>query len=386
MFHFIKITPFIISRFLLHLFYIFPIKNNKLFFESYSGKGYLCNPKYVSEYLNKNFPNMFKIVWSFSKPEKISESYFIKVKRNSIKYFYNRITSKIIITNVADAVYVPKRKSQILINTWHAGGAYKRVGKSFNQNKSELIKWQSKIISNNTDVFISSSKAFTKYNINEGYGYYKKILNIGMPRNDIFFNTGKMEKVIKQFNEKYGLKNIITVLFAPTFRNNKKLDTNIKKLFPLNEIIYKLENMLNKKCVILIRSHHYASNTQILNNTEHIIDVTNYPDMQELLVRADILITDYSSCMWDFSLLGKPCFLYVPDFKDYQNNRGLFTSISKWPGILCTSSKELINNLNKYNLENSNSIANKHLKLFKSYEHGKATKILCNYILKVYKN
>ena len=73
-----------------------------------------------------------------------------------------------------------------------------------------------------------------------------------------------------------------------------------------------------------------------------MVNVSDYPDMQELLCVADSLITDYSSCIWDYSLLARPCYLYVPDLDEYVNKeQGLFTPIESWYGVICRNNDEL---------------------------------------------
>ena len=180
-------------RFAFHLFFVFPIERNRIMFESYKGKSYSCNPKYVSEYLYNNHKNEFELVWVFREPEKHRDIKGItSVKYNSLKYFYYRFTSKIIICNMTDEVYLPKRKQQVVINTWHAGGAYKRVGLSYSATFSKATQWQDEIVRKETSYYVSSSALFTKYNIHEAYHYDGEVLNIGMPRNDCLFDRSKI--------------------------------------------------------------------------------------------------------------------------------------------------------------------------------------------------
>ncbi|MTV91524.1 CDP-glycerol glycerophosphotransferase family protein, partial [Streptococcus pneumoniae] len=95
---------------------------------------------------------------------------------------------------------------------------------------------------------------------------------------------------------------------APTWRSGtKQYETlDIKKLTQA------VDKKFGKKCIVLFRSHLYGNQSY-----DDVVDVSQYSDMQELLLLSDILITDYSSSMWDFSLSFKPCFLYTPDLKDY---------------------------------------------------------------------
>lgn len=86
-----------------------------------------------------------------------------------------------------------------------------------------------------------------------------------------------------------------------------------------------------------------------LNNAANYIDASNYPDMQELLYAADVLITDYSSSMWDFSLTRRPCFLYATDLNYYDLDRGFYSDIHTWPYPLAESNSALIKNIKQFN-------------------------------------
>lgn len=376
----IKIIPFKCSRILLCIMCVFPIKRKKIFCESYSGKGYVCNPKYISEYINENYPGQYDIVWGMIDSEINKNTYYRTVKHNSLLYFYERLTAKIIITNVADAVYIPKRKTQVLINTWHAGGAYKRVGISVEGTDMIVKEWQAKKIRESTDVFLSSSKLFTKYNIIEGYGYNGEIINSGMPRNDLFFYYDKKIEAAKKINQIYGLDEKVVVLFAPTFRAEK--ENNLLNCFPVKEIEAVIRKQLNQECAILIRSHHYSA-VRWNEKNKNVIDVTDYSDMQELLARADILITDFSSCMWDFSLQGKPCYIYLFEKQAYEKERGFFVPSDYWPGVVCEDVGELIKHMSKIDFESSKEKAQKHLDYFTSWEKGTATKTIVDKIIHI---
>ena len=106
-----------------------------------------------------------------------------------------------------------------------------------------------------------------------------------------------------------------------------------------------------------------------------------YPDMQELLCCADMLITDYSSSIWDFAILGKPCFLYTLDLEEYEkDDRGFFIPIDKWPGIVCASDEEFIKAVREMTTKKAKEIASKHLKYMGSYESGHACQAISDYI------
>ena len=363
-------------RFAFHLFFVFPIKRNRIMFESYKGKSYSCNPKYVSEYLYNNHKNEFELVWVFREPEKHRDIKGItSVKYNSLKYFYYRFTSKIIICNMTDEVYLPKRKQQVVINTWHAGGAYKRVGLSYSATFSKATQWQDEIVRKETSYYVSSSALFTKYNIQEAYHYDGEVLNIGMPRNDCLFDRNKMGILSDKIRDLFKVQGKIIVLYAPTFRGDFSHAESLKVSLPFETVIREMENKYGKEAVIFNRSH-YTSKDVYTGDNKKVIDVTSHEDMQELLAAADLLITDYSSSIWDFAILGKPCILYIPDFDEYMGDRGTYTPVEKWPGIIAKNESELENVIRDVSEEKCRQMADQHLKLFGSYENGNASALL----------
>ena len=109
-----------------------------------------------------------------------------------------------------------------------------------------------------------------------------------------------------------------------------------------------------------------------------MVNVSDYPDMQELLCAADSLITDYSSCIWDYSLLARPCYLFVPDLDEYVNKeQGLFTPIESWYGVICRNNDELCEEMVKAvseatGRETFKAMAERQLSTFGSYETGQA--------------
>lgn len=381
---YIKIFAYLITRLCMRLLCIFPIKRDRLLFESYKGKSYSCNPKYICEFLLKNYSGLYEIVWVLESPDRVALPKGITtVKKRSFANFFYHMTAKVIIANMADDVYIPKRKNQIFINTWHGGGAYKKVGLSFDKTHSKLRDWQGKIVQQETSYYVSSSTLFTKYNIKEGYRYEGEVVTSGMPRNDLFFDTQKMKSIKNKVINLFGLSEKLVVLYAPTFRGIQHFGkaASMEFVFPFREIINTFHEQ-GKNLLILNRSHHSVSD-DIKTDMDSVIDVTDYPDMQELLVAADILITDYSSSIWDFSLTGKPCILYVPDKDEYLSDRGTYTPMDVWPGLMAATKDELIQLLLDPDYELCKQKADASLKYFNSYENGNATKSICNLINEV---
>ncbi|WP_141081338.1 CDP-glycerol glycerophosphotransferase family protein [Campylobacter devanensis] len=359
----------------------YSVKNNKILCTSHHGLQFSCNPMYITKHLMKKYPNKFEIVWNFKNTNDFEylENLGIKiVKRNSLEYLKSLMTAKFIITNVDEQIFFPKRKNQFVINTWHGGGSYKTCGFAhpLQQSFKTIIKQiRLKIIYQKYDLYLSSSQSFSEETIRKARLYKGEILEIGMPRNDILIN-GDKEIITQKVKNHFKINNDMKLaLYAPTWRD--KTEQSEHEEIDYISLKKSLERKFGGKWQILARKHHKTETI----NTNNSISAINYLDMQELLVASDVLITDYSSSIWDFSLMYKPIFLFCPDLEIYKTIHNFFSDINTWPAILSQSNKELeYNILNFSNLEFQSKVENHHKKL-KNCETGNATKIICDRIL-----
>lgn len=335
--------------YLLKIFWIIPIKKNRILFFSFGGKQYSDNPKYICESLDILVKNK-EIIWAFKENSlyyKSIKKYKI-VKYLSLKFFFFFITSKIIITNDFVPSFLPVRKKQILLNTWHGGSPLKTVG-LMQEDASYYDKLFFKIHNKKYSAFLSSSKFMTEDVFKKSLAYSGKILEYGMPRNAILLD--EHEKIIEKIYKKLNIiknKEIGIVLYAPTFRGTVGTTSflPIEEQFSINNVLIFLNKRFNKKFIFLFRAHHTM---KINMNSEYCIDVTNYPDMQELLCASDVLITDYSSCMGDMALMRKPIFLYTPDLDEYIRDRGFYWDIYSLPFSIAKTEEEFLENIKNFN-------------------------------------
>ena len=372
---FFKIFLFYIFRESLSIISLFlNIRNNRILFIAFNGKQYSCNPKYITEYLLENSKQNYEIIWVLNRPKKDFPKNIKTVKFMDFKYIYYYFTSKIIVTNIGFKSFLKKPKNQIRIETWHGGGAYKKVNLDVAKNSLEILKY--KTIGKEINYYITSCNKFSKVMSKAQFVKLNKFVKSGMPRNDIFFSKNKIETISNNVKEIYNLdRSTKIILYAPTWRDN---GTSLK----INDIYEIIENLSikNKIKYILLYRAHYSSNTIKELNKDNLINVTDYPDMQELLCAADILITDYSSCMWDFSLMYKPCFIYATDIDQYKQERDFYTPMSEWPFPIATNTDELINNIINFNEKEYIEKVKKHHKALGSYEDGHACERVCKLI------
>lgn len=365
---------------LLKLFFLFPVQNNVILFVSFLGKQYSCNPKYISEYMEKHYPNI-TLVWAFNHPEEfedLKERGIKLIRFKTWKYFYYRLFAKIIITNVGEYAYIPVRSNQLFINTWHGGGSYKRVGtKNAAKKHTKYYVWEMQQSYDNVNLFLSSSKSFTQQTILESMNYTKKILKSGMPRNDLLFKKND-DAIVAKVRETFRLTSEKICLFAPTYRDSMTAED-----FGLDFKLLKqnLSRRFGGAWIILYRSHQFLEKQEIAHQC---ISASDYPDMQELLYAADVLITDYSSSIWDFSITKKPCFLFVSDLQQYKMERDFYMPIETWGFPFSQNNQELEEIILNFDKDAFEEKMIQHQKNLGSYETGNATEQVCDYIERNY--
>lgn len=355
--------------FILKVFWIFPIHKNRVFFASYKGTQYSCNPKYISSYLEKE--KDLDLIWALPKKGIIKSQKIKTVNLLSLKAMYYCLSAKIVIDNVGFFPYIPYRKEQFCINTWHGGGAYKKVDnhtlkKSF--FKIQMDKHKASV----TNLFMLSCResklVANSLLLQEGVNYIES----GMPRNDIFFSEKEMEQA--ECTCKQQLKVSFDegiLLYAPTFRGEEKGKDLFCIEFDILTILRIVEKKYNRKFRFVMRAHHYLRG-RVKANYPDIIDASDYPDVIELLCATDILITDYSSIMWDFALTKRPCFIFTPDLKNYLEERNFYIDIRKWKFPISESKEKLYRQIEMMTDSEASSNAIQHHNLFGSYERGQA--------------
>lgn len=227
-----------------------------------------------------------------------------------------------------------------------------------------------------TDYFLSPSKLFSEGVMRSAFGINEsKMLNFGFPRNDIFFrNDASITRKVKRF---YNIpEETEMILYAPTFRGPASSASTVY-INNQEEIITAAENRFQRKYVLLVRMHH----TIPLNEeSKCVLNGNRYSDVQELLYASDIVITDYSSVIWDFFFTKRPFFLYTPDIEEYTGARGFYIPVDQWGFPLAKTEAKLVDNIRRFNIENHLNAIRNYLALAGSYERGTAAEQCVEFI------
>lgn len=365
----------------IYFFNLFPIKTDKIVFVSFYGKGYGENGKAIIEELLKQ-KNKLDIVWLMDK-KYISQSELPvgvrAVPYNSILGLYELATAKIWVDNARKIFYPPKKKSQIYIQTWHASLGLKLVEKDVENNLSKDYVRNAVKDSKMCDLMISGSDYHEKV-IKRSFWYDGKIAQTGTPKCDVFFKD--VPSIKNKVREIYNVStNELIILYAPTFRNN-----NLESIkFDFQELVDKL-NDDTKKYKLLIRLHPNVSQESLnFEYSENVLNATDYDDIQELLYSSDILITDYSSSMFDMLIAKKKCILYTPDLKEYlKEDRPLSFSFDELPFPVVNNHLDLPDIIASFNEDDYIEKLDKFWADLGIYEDGNASlklaTIISNYI------
>ena len=360
------------------LFRILPIKRTNILFIGYYGSQYGCSPKYLSQYFSKNDKNI-KITWAFTQPQKYNIENIYPIRYYSLRYFYELATSKVIISNYRLPEYFKKRNNQLYIQTWHSSLRLKMIENDTVNTLPESYVKMAKYDSSQIDLLLSGCK-FSSEIFKRAFWYNGEIFECGTPRCDILFDQN--ENNIKTIKNKIGLKSDDKILlYAPTFRKGNNLsayDIDFKRV--LNE----LNQQENWKVLIRLHPHLQDYSAELVKNNDSVIDVTKYDDIQELLLISDLLISDYSSLMFDFAITKKPCVLYTSDLEEYlKKDRNLYFNIYELPFPICQDNNELVETIKSFDIEKYIIALNKFNLKIGSFEDGNASKRVYEKVIKI---
>lgn len=294
-----------------------------ILFVSYGGRKYDDSPKDIYEAMLKDhrFDN-YKKIWAFRDPESWEVVSSNKIKIDTLNYYKTALKARVWITNVGITRALSfSGINTISINTWH-GSAIKyigtdAIGESVFASKDGPEKPDYMLAQGNHDVEVFS-RAFSLEK--------DKIALTGLPRNDSLV-TYNSSKYINDLKEKLSIpidKKVI--LYAPTYRDYEK-DAGGAWVMksPIN--VERWQKELSDKYVLLIRAHFAVLKVMNIQENGFVKNVTFYPSLNDLLLVTDLLITDYSSILFDFSILGRPILCYTYDYEKYKEERGMYMDI-----------------------------------------------------------
>lgn len=303
------------------------IDANTVLFSSYVGRGYSDNPRRVSEALHALRPQT-RIVWQLLPgvaPEELPD-YIEVVPARTLKALRAFSTARCFVDNFNRPHYMLKFPGQLYVQTWHGDRGFKKI--LFDMNTGEPFPDGAQM-----DLAVSGSD-FGSRVYRSAFGYAGEILEAGCPRNDLLLNPpkGLSERVKKALGVPEGAR---VLLYAPTFRDATAGKPQAAAL-DLEKARLALERATGARWFCLSRGHDL--NRGVSSNAQ--ADASDWPEVGELLLATDLLITDYSSIGGDFMLLGRPAIYFQPDRADY--DRELYFDPDESPLIVAHAEAELM--------------------------------------------
>lgn len=342
------------------------LSRRKIIFANFNGHGYGCNPKYIAEeILRQNLS--FDLVWLVNDlneplPEKIR-----KVRYGTLDSMFEIATAKVIVTNTRNALPFPKKKDgQFFIMTWHSGLDFKYVERDAEEKLPADYLDDAKATAAMTDLMLADNQQqFDEFS--RAFWYDGEILKCGLPRNDIFFRRDdKLAARIKKFLNVPRFNKI--VLYAPTHRDNPATDST----FDAKKILASLSKKFGGIWTLLTRLNPSDKKIDAFNAAQ-VIDVTAYPDAQELILIADTIISDYSSIIFDGMCTGKKIFIYAKDFDAFTVERGLKPLYFDLPYKINRSDEELCADIDNFNAATVKEQVKQFIAKVKPFDTGHAS-------------
>ena len=332
------------------------VDGKKIVFLNFHGNGYGCNPKYIARELLSRRQD-FTVVWLVKKA--VFSQAFPKeiklVKYSGIAALKELATAKYWCNNQSFNMLLKKglvkKPGQIYIQTFHGALGIKRIGEDILTPGEALPPWVALIREDAAmlDYLISNSEWEAEVVYKKRFYGQGKICMFGHPRNDVFFLPNR-EELRAEVRGRLGLEpETRTILYVPTFRDSLRMDCY--DIDPAG-ICEAMSRRFGGSWKMLVRFHpKVRMYERLIKRYGDVRNVTKYPDIQELLLLADAVLSDYSSCMFDYMLSRRPIFVFAPDLKQFNDERGFYFPLESAPMPVAQDHRQLIRNIMDFDLE-----------------------------------
>ena len=267
------------------------------------------------------------------------------VVRWSTEWFELLGRARYFVSNAPLPPFFRKREGQVFLHTWH-GSPLKRI--AHDRVSQDFANWHHRrqllVARDGWDYLISQSPFCTEA-LRSAFLYDDEMLELGYPRNDLL-SSPEAEEVRRRTREHLGIApEARVILYAPTWRDNYRSGRVFDKIVFLEtaEVVRQVPDS-----VVLVRGHYNSMEDADVQGTDRrVLDVTRYPDISDLYLAADALVTDYSSVFFDFVLTDKPMYFLAPDLAEYRDqNRGFYLDYHDTvPGPVAVTTQQVVDAL-----------------------------------------
>lgn len=328
-----------------------PVNENKVMLESFLGRNVSGQPKYIYDYMvKKGMDYNYKFIWILNDLDEEIPGKHKKVKRKSLKYYYHMATSGKWIFNARQADEIIKRPETTYLQTWHGTCLKKLAGDMSSVDmggNTDIEEYRNRFFKNTSRWdYLLAQNDYSKEIFARAFNFKKDII-LGYPANDILYNKNN-PSYINKLKEKLNIpKDKKVILYAPTWRDDAFYKKGHYKL-NLELELDKMQKELGKDYVVIIKAHYLIANSINLSDYKGFAyDFSKGYDIQELYLISDILITDYSSTMFDYANLKRPMIFFTYDLEKYRDNlRGFYFDFEATaPGPIVKTTEGVINSI-----------------------------------------
>ena len=316
---------------------IFKIKKNKVVFSSFSGSLYGREPYEVSNKLLKETNNV-DIVWIYD--GQIDNKKIRVVKPNSGRAMYELRTANVWIDNCRKKFWIKKRKKQLYIQTWHGAVCIKAVEKDAEKTLPYWYIKSSMMDSNNADYIVAECK-WREENIYNSFWYNGPIIRARFQYD--------LTNAAMRVRHTYGIKEEEKIiLYVPTFRRDENLNCYISDF---RSVVEYLEKYTGEKYKVIVRLHSVVAKRQeFFKQDMCIVNGTEYDSVDELIMSAEYVISDYSGCIFDAFRMGKKVVLFAKDLETYvEEDRELYFDLKTFPSPIVDNESDLADKMAELN-------------------------------------
>ena len=324
-----------------------PYEQPTIIFESFGGRQVSDSPYAIYRLFVELYPG-FTFVWSIDRSLKkfCKQNQIPYVVRRTSKWVRTLEKSSYWISNARFPAWVKKPRYVTYIQTWH-GTPLKKLGldiENVSMPGTTTTKYHDNFVkeANRWDALVSPNDYSTQI-FRSAFGFNNQILKGGYPRNDELINSHPED--IKALKEQMGIPlDKKVVLYAPTYRDNQFAEKG-KYTFELPFSLDDFRKQFGDDTVLILRMHYLIANAMDISDyTDFVYDFSSHPNISDLYLVSDMLITDYSSVFFDYAYLKRPILFYPYDYHLYKDElRGFYLDYEKdLPGQIANNEKELL--------------------------------------------
>lgn len=295
------------------------------------------------------------------------------VLTGSVPYYYHLSRAGFLITDTTFPGRYIKKEGQIILNVWH-GTPLKRMGQDNPSERHDTGNVMRNLLMSDYLVFPNiymEEKMAGAYNLTELY--QGTVLHEGYPRNAVFFDGDRGLKL----KEVLGYGGCQLSLYMPTFRGTSASVKEDEYIAQIRDYLSRLDHLLQDNQILLVKLHPFVQNLLPVDSYHHIRSFPSEYDTYEVLNACDVLITDYSSVLYDYANTGRKIILFAYDKEEYLRERGMYEDISDYPFPVVTTPEEVAEELQ----EHTGCPDRAFLEKYCTYENISATSNLCRHVL-----